>query len=426
MKQGGMCMKIISLEKEAFDQFAKTHKYRNFYQTSAYGELMKKEGFGINYLGFLNNSNELIGAALFLHKEIMLGFKYAYAPRGMLIDYTDSDFMQELTEKLQKLLFKQHFIYIKIDPPIHCSERKSDGEIISYNPEINNILEILKHAGFKHRGFNLYFETLKPRWNAIIKLTASNKRLFANFSKSVRNKIRKAERTGVEVYQGTREDIPIFFEFVKKKHKRSLAYYQNLYDTFGSEKAEVYFAKLNTEKYVIDAKQKYEQELNRNEELNEMMQTYRGKNVRSILNEKMESDRLLNKYKNEMVYATKLLQDHPEGITIGAMWIIKFDQTIHMLIEGYNKNFSRFNPNYLLKWALIQKYNNEHYLYFNLNGIVGEFKKENKYKGLNESKLGFSATAMEYIGEFDYIINETMYQLCRIAPIKKQIKHKVE
>ena len=33
-------MKIITLSPQEFDKFASTHRYRNYYQTSAYGNTM--------------------------------------------------------------------------------------------------------------------------------------------------------------------------------------------------------------------------------------------------------------------------------------------------------------------------------------------------------------------------------------------------
>jgi len=35
-------MKIIHLDEISFDEFSKKHRYRNIYQTSSYGRLMKK------------------------------------------------------------------------------------------------------------------------------------------------------------------------------------------------------------------------------------------------------------------------------------------------------------------------------------------------------------------------------------------------
>lgn len=419
-------MKIITLSPEQFDEYASKHKYRNFYQTSSYGEVMTHFGFNSHYMGIVNNSNELVGASLLLYKKLFMGFKYAYAPRGFLIDYTDADFIIELTTKIKKLLFKQKYVYIKIDPLIHCSERKSDGEVISYNPEINNILEILRKANYIHHGFNKYFENTKPRWNAVTKFTTTNEKLFQSFSKQVRNKIRKSEKKGVEILQGKKEELPLFYEFIMKKHKRPFAYYQKLFEKFKDGDIEIYFAKINPETYVVNTKKDYETELDHNEALNREFQTQHGLNARTILNKKMESDKLLNSYKLELVQATKLLAEKPEGVVIGACCIIKYDKGIHLLIEGYHQKYSNFNPLYLLRWRIMEYYNKEGYQFFNLNAIVGEFKDKNKYSGLNESKLGFNGVITEYIGEFDYIINKFAYKICRLEPIKKHINKKAE
>ena len=91
--------------------------------------------------------------------------------------------------------------------------------------------------------------------------------------------------------------------------------------------------------------------------------------------------------------------------------LFRSDKGINLIIEGFDQNYRSYNSNYLLKWELIKKFNNEGYSYFNLNGIAGEFNEKNKYSGLNEMKLGFNASAIEYIGEFDLVINKTMYNM---------------
>ena len=42
------------------------------------------------------------------------------------------------------LLKKQHYAFIKIDPPIICSERDNKGNIIYFSNTINDILKNLK------------------------------------------------------------------------------------------------------------------------------------------------------------------------------------------------------------------------------------------------------------------------------------------
>ena len=103
-------MKIVTLRPDQFDKYAKEHLYRNYYQTSAYGSTMLKFGYGVHYLGFVDNNNRLIGATMIMFKEVFWSNNMAYAPRGILFDYTDSVKVKELVEKLKQLLGKQGFM----------------------------------------------------------------------------------------------------------------------------------------------------------------------------------------------------------------------------------------------------------------------------------------------------------------------------
>lgn len=405
-------MKIITLTEEQFNEFANNNKYGSFYQTVNYAKVMKSEGYDYHLLGFINNSNEVIGATMILYKKIFFNYKMAYAPFGFLIDYSNSDLIEEMTSKLKKLLIKQKYIYLKINPKICCSERDRKGNIISYNPEVNDILEILQKNGYIHYGFNNFFENKKPRWNAVVKLTASNEKLFKNLSKQTRNKINKAIRGGIEIIEGNKDDINILYEFIKRKHNRSLEYYRNILNEFKDD-AKIYLAKINTEKYILKQKEALEQEQIINDEYNNELQNLsrRGFDITTIINKKMESDKRLANYQNNLNQATIIFSKYPNGLVIGGMLIIKYQNTMNLVIEGFDKNYRNFNPNYLLKWELIKLLNQQEFKHFNLNGIVGEFKEKNKYSGLNEMKLGYNASAIEYIGEFDLIINKTVYNI---------------
>lgn len=405
-------MKIITLSEKQFNEFSENHKYRNLYQTVSYAKVMKSEGYDYHILGFTNNSNELIGATIILFKKVFLNYKMAYAPFGFLIDYSNNDLVEELTNKLKKLLIKQKFIYLKINPRIQCSERDKKGNIISYNAEMNDILEILQHNGYIHYGFNNFFENLKPRWNAIIKLTSSNDNLYKNLNKQIRNKINKAQHYGIEIIEGNEEDLNTLFEFIKRKHKRSLKYYKNILKEF-NDNAKIFLAKINTESYIKQQQNSYEKEQILNDQCNEKLQqlSRRGKDITKIINKKMESDKRLSIYQNNLIQASNLFGKYPDGIIIGGLLAIKYQDSLNLIIEGFDQKYSNFNSNYLLKWEIIKKANQEGLRYFNLNGIVGEFKEKNKYSGLNEMKLGYNAKAIEYIGEFDLVINKTVYNI---------------
>ena len=403
-------MKIITLTGNQFEEFAKKHKYRNYFQTLSYAKLMKTDGYDYHLLGFLNNSNELIGASMILFKKIFFSYKIAYAPYGFLIDYTNSDAIEEITEKLKLLLYKQKFLYLKINPRIECSKRNKDGNIISYNPEINDIMEILQKNDYIHHGFSNFFEDMKPRWNAVLKLTASNEKLYKNLDKQIRNKISKAQNCGIELVEDY--DLDFLYECVKRKHTRNYKYYQKLLDLYGNN-AKIYTAVINIEKYLENSRIMYEIEAEKNEEISKkLLENGRyGSNMSKIITQKMESDKILAIRHNHLVKATKLYSKYQGNVKVGSMLVIEDHDGANLVIEGFNKKYKDFDPNYLLKWEAIKKWNKEGKKYFNMNGIVGEFNSNNKYSGLNESKLSFGADALEYIGEFDLIINKPIYNI---------------
>ena len=416
-------MKIVTLSEDEFNKFTKEHKYRNYYQTTNYGRLMKIDGYDYHLLGFVNNSNELVGATMFLYKKIFFGYKMAYAPFGFLMDYSNNDLVQEVTNKLRLLLIKQKYLFIKISPKIECSKRDKNGNIIAYNPEINDIMEILQKNDYIHTGFNNYFENLKPRWNAILNLTASNNNLYKDLSKQIRNKISKGKKIGIEIREAEEDEIDKFFEFIKKKHNRPLKYYKRLLSEFGDD-AKVYFAVINTQKFLEQSKQNYEFELSKNELFARRIQdAYKNHdNVEKIVIQKMESDKILGTAQQRLSEATYNFSKYRDGIITAGILVIKYNNEMNLIIEGFDNKYKDYDPNYLLKWDLIEKWNQEGIKKFNLNGIVGEFNEANKYSGLNEAKLGYNADAIEYIGEFDLIINKTVYNIYKRLKSKKTIK----
>ncbi len=405
-------MKLVTLNQQQFNKYASSHRYRSYYQTSAYGLSMLKLGYNVHYFGIVDGTNSLIGATMILYKEVFMNNKIAYAPRGILFDYSDSKKVKELAECLRNLLGKQGFMLLRMDPYIPISIHSNDGNLINMNNQESIILENLATAKFEYKGKNLYFENEKPRWEALVLLNKNEEVLFESFDKRTRNKIRRAKNIGIEVYNDTTKDIKDLYEFVGKKDKKPIKYYEALVKNFG-ENIDVYYAKINTETFIINSRKMYENELLNNEQLAERIQQYapNDRERQNTLNKKMESDKLVSSYKNNMLLATELLKNHPEGILIGGALVIKYDNAAYIVTDGYNEKFSSLNASYLIKWQMISDYNQQGLKYLNMNAVVGEFEKKNQYSGLNEMKLGFNTIVTEYIGEFDLVLNNFTYNL---------------
>lgn len=405
-------MKIVKLNSSQFDKFAASHKYRNYYQTSMYGNVIVNFGYHAQYLGIVNDSNKLIGATLIIYKEVFMGNKMAYAPRGILYNYEDLDEVKEMAAKLKKTLGKQGFMLLRIDPYIPLTIRDADGSIMNFNNKGSAIIDNLTKAGFTYKGKTLMFETEKPRWEALVVLQRDIREIFAKLDKRTRNKIRRATNSGLYIERDKDRNVNSLYNFVGRKEHKPLSYYKEICDKFENA-AEIYYAKLDTESFLINSRRSYEKEVDYNNTLSEKIQrmSIDDRERDNYLNKKMESDKLITSYKSNLLSATDLLKSNPDGLIVAGVLVIKYDNAAYIISEGMDEQYGYLNATSLLKWQLINDYNSQGLKYINLNGIVGDFENKNEYSGLNESKLGFNSTITEYIGEFDIVLNNFSYNL---------------
>ena len=206
-------MKIVKLTSAQFDKFASSHKYRNYFQSSMYGNVMKKFGYRTQFLGIINEYNKLMGATLIIYKEVFMKNKIAYAPRGILFNYENKEQIEELVEKLKNVLGKQGFMLLRIDPYIPLTIRDAQGNIMNINNKGTEIINNLKKAEFSYKGKNLYFENEKPRWEALIILQKNIEETFSRFDKRTRNKIRNAMNSGIEVIKDESKSVNKLYQF---------------------------------------------------------------------------------------------------------------------------------------------------------------------------------------------------------------------
>lgn len=411
-------MKIVELQAEQFDLFTKEFPYRNFYQTKQYGMLMDRHQFNDYYLGLEDESGKIIAGTLILVKRGAFGYKWGYCPRGFLIDFKNHNLLENFTKLLKEYLKKRNFMFIKLDPILIYKSHNNNGEItplVDNSSTFNKLIEL----GYEHAGFNLNFETIKPRWNAV-SIFDDNDNIFYKFSKEKRNKIRKADKLGVEILKGRAEDIRTFYDFIKNKHSRKFNYYLDMFEIFGKDDMfELYFANLNTSSFVEKTKRLYEIEEQNNNEINEeLLENIDSNNRNNILKRKTHSDMLLNTYKQNMINATNLFKQFPTGRIIGSCAVIKYNKEIFFLIYGYDKDYSSYCSTHLMIYQLMEKYHREGYNKFNLNGISGDFSTSSKYRDLTRFKLGFNSHIEEYMGEFTLTINKGKRKRHdRISPI---------
>lgn len=393
-------MNLREISFEEFRSFTLNHPLGNFHQTLEYALLKSEEGYDYELIGYFEDSS-IIAASLILYKKIGSYF-YGYAPRGFIVDYANMYFLEKFTKELKEYYSKKNFAFIKINPEIAIGELNKKTKNIKYNVNYSIIDNLIK-CGYKKLKNNMYFESLLPRYNAIVPLKKLNS---SYITKNTRNKIRKGIRKGLTLEKGSINDIEIFYNFIKNKRDKDLNYYKDLYNTFDKNNSiDIFLVKVDFKKYLINSQNSYQNELVKNSILNDKII---NKHYSSTINAKMNSDKAILSYKNDIAEASKYLNTNEELILAGAL-VIKFQNRITIQISGFDKNLKRYTPNYFLYYAILDYYK-ESYSYADLNGVTADLSKDSPFHGLNEFKLGFNPNIYEYIGEFDLPIIEYAYE----------------
>lgn len=392
-------MYIKELSLMEFIEYSKDNIIGNYYQSINYAMLKAEEGYEYEYIGLVDNT-DIIGAALMLYKRIGNTY-YGYSPRGFLIDYTNPIILEKFTNLIKDYYKKKNFTFIKINPEIAIGKLNKKTLNFEYN-ENYNVINNLNRCGYKKLKSNLYFESLLPRINAIVNLQELD---VNNFTKNTRNKIKKAIRKGLTLEKAGQDKIPILTNFLKGNLSKDLYYYNDLYNVFNkSDDVDFFLVKVDYKKYLINSQHYYNNELNNNIYLNNKMV---DKNNSSVINAKMQSDKALLAYKNDIAEASKYLNTNIETYVAGAI-VIKYNNRITIQFSGFDRELKRYSANYFLYFAILAYYQQD-FKYADLNGITADFDKNSPYHGLNRFKMGFNPDIYEYIGEFDLVINENTY-----------------
>jgi len=298
-------------------------------------------------------------------------------------------------------------IAVKLSPMIIKNMYNSNKELTYHNEDYNRIYLHLKSLGYYHLGYNNYFESLKPRFEAVLNIDKPYYELFNKIKKSFRTKIRNADKNGIRIYKGDINNIQDLYVHTKRKYPRNDFYFADIYNKFGS-KAELFYTKLDTKKYLVECQKNYQMQDDLNTRLDNEILINVGHNEK-LINQKLVADKLLHNYRTQLLTATNLLKEYPEGIITASILIVINQDTVYLYMDGYDKKYQHLNSKHLLLWKLIERYSGLGYKKFNLGGVINIFSSNEKYNGLNEFKLNFNPNIIEYLGDLELICNSALY-----------------
>jgi len=403
---------IINLDPAHFRAFNENHPYGQILQSEEWGKLKAKGAWSYERLG-LENNGELIGICMLLKRKLPLVNAYMYyAPRGFVCDYNNKETVKAFTEKLTDYVKKNKGIMLKIDPCVVYQERDAEGDIVENGFHNKDLVENLKQLGYRHKGTTLDFDGIQPRFVYKLPLDRDLDELMKKFHHKTRYNIRLAMKKGIEIFEGTREDLVTFEKIMRVTGERDgfitrpLSYFEDMYDTLvPSGKLKLYLAKYN----VVKALKLAEDALGKEE------------------SKKKPDDNRIRKLTEEISDLNELVANHPEGIIVSGTIMLINGKTAWYLYGASDNVYRNVMPNYLIQWKMIQDAYNMGCTMYDFRGISGDRSKENHLYGLYRFKKGFTGEFVEYIGEFDYVTNSMLYLAFEwVVPKVKSILRKLK
>lgn len=177
----------------------------------------------------------LLAAALVLERALTrrLPVRMLYAPRGPILEWSDSTRRRRVLDDLQSLARDRRAIFLKIDPEIVVGTGRPETESAHEDPIGMQIRTELSDRGWRFSDAQVQFRnTVK------LDLTQPEEALLAGMKQKTRYNVRLAERKGVRVRPGGEADLPLLYHMYAETAVRDgfvirpEAYYRSVWRTF--------------------------------------------------------------------------------------------------------------------------------------------------------------------------------------------------
>ncbi len=343
---------LTEKELNELKQFLETHPKSHFMQSLEWARV--KPDWKSEILIVRNpKSKKIVGTMSvlirkipFIHKNMM------YAPRGFVCDPHDKTTLDELTKQVKALAKKYKAFIFKMDP-----------DISNADAEFKMIMKSLGYKFMKDTEKNS--RTMQPKIVERINLTNKTEdELLKSFNEKHRYNVRLSSRKGVTIREGSKEDLPLFYDIMKttvtrdKFHVRPLSHFEKMWDEMGSEHIRLIFAEY-------------------------------------------------------------------EGQAISVVLPIKFGNKVWYLYGGSSNEHRNLMPNYLLQFEMMKWALNTNCDIYDFRGVSGVRGPNHPQYGIYVFKKGFNGDIIEFVNCLTIVFNPFVNFIFNICESLNNVKNKL-
>ncbi|MEB6613157.1 lipid II:glycine glycyltransferase FemX [Staphylococcus pasteuri] len=394
-------MEKMNITNQEHDAFVKSHPNGDLLQLTKWAETKKLTGWYSRRIA-IGENGEIKGVGQLLFKKIpKLPFTLCYVSRGFVTDYDNKEALSQLLEEAKKVAKEEKAYAIKIDPDVD----------VEHGAEA---LKNLRNLGFKHKGFKegLSKDYIQPRMTMITPIDKSDEDIIQSFERRNRSKVRLALKRGTKVERAGREGLKTFAHLMQITGERDgfltrdISYFENIYDALHEDgDAELFLVKLEP-KPVLETVNSEIKELE-----NEIEKLQNKKQDKKTLNKINDANNKIKKSQDLKDDLLRLEKEHPEGIYLSGALLMFAGSKSYYLYGASSNDFRDFLPNHHMQYTMM-KYARDHGAKtYDFGGTDNNPDKDSDHYGLWTFKKVWGTYLSEKIGEFDYVLNQPLYQL---------------
>ena len=390
-------MKFQEITEKEYKKFWEKHPLKTFLSAPEIAKLREKSNWITYYVG-VKEKDKLIAATMLLAHKRHFGMYEFYSPRGYLLDFNNNKLVDYFTNELKKYIKEKKGYIFRVDPYLIYKERDINGDIVEDGVDNSKVVDNLYKLGFK----KVPIENMEQvGWMFSLDLEGKDEeQIMKEMKSSTRNKIRKIEKSGIEVNEISYDDLDRFQNIMEETSKRKgfsnrkLSYYQEMYNLFHDKDEIKYFiTELDLKKYISNLEKDIKE---REDKLSSLSDAKYNDGAKKNLNNE------INSITKRIDDAKSIIKEkNTDVITLSGSMFMLIQPEIIYLSSGNYEEFLKFDSQYLIQWKLI-KYGIEHgFKKHNFYGIPANINEHPKDYGIYEFKRGFNGYVEELIGEFE-------------------------
>ncbi len=314
-------------------------------QSWEWGAVKSHTGWHAEHL-VVKQEDEVIGACQFLSREVSdkLPFRIAYVPKGPVIDWSKTDQVNMVLDALEQHARMRKCIFLKIDPDVRAG--RADGVVL---------VAKLRRRGWRYSDDQIQFKNTAytPLWD--------DDRLLSSMKSKWRYNIRLSSRRGIEIQQGTADDLAAFYEMYSETGQRDgflvrpYAYYEAAWKTF-----------------------------------------------------LCAQDQEANPAGGALLLATHADEEKP----VAGLFLLRYGERTWYFYGASTERRRRDMPNHLLQWEAMRWARDNGSALYDWWGAPSDLSDpSDPMQGVWKFKEGFGACFQEHVGAWDFVLNPLLYSV---------------